>query len=165
MEISKEMPLILGRPFLSTTGAHIDVGPKKSALTSMERKRSSHSGPRRNNVWWSRQCLGRTHKALKESKQLLPIKNLQPHNPKRRQKGCNERLKVCPRPLFQGETTNGKSCRRKVPLVRLKRWALAEGKSVLISYLIFHHFAFLNFWIFPTTCLKFFKLPCMLDFF
>ena len=26
MEISKETPLILGRPFLSTTGAHIDVG-------------------------------------------------------------------------------------------------------------------------------------------
>ena len=26
MEISKETPLILGRPFLSTAGAHIDVG-------------------------------------------------------------------------------------------------------------------------------------------
>ena len=26
MEIAKETPLILGRPFLSTAGAHIDVG-------------------------------------------------------------------------------------------------------------------------------------------
>jgi len=29
MEISKEMPLILGQPFLSTAGAHIDVGARE----------------------------------------------------------------------------------------------------------------------------------------
>jgi hypothetical protein len=28
MEFTKESPLILGRPFLSTVGAHIDVGAR-----------------------------------------------------------------------------------------------------------------------------------------
>ena len=50
MEIEKETPLILGRPFLSTAGAHIDVELEKSASTSMGKKKNSCSSPRRNNA-------------------------------------------------------------------------------------------------------------------
>jgi len=33
MEVNKKVPLILGRPFLSTTKAHIDVGAREIQFT------------------------------------------------------------------------------------------------------------------------------------
>ena len=48
MEISKETPLILGRPFLSTAGAHIDVGVGEIRFNINGKE--AHSGPRRNNA-------------------------------------------------------------------------------------------------------------------
>ena len=44
-----------------------------------------------------------------------------------------------------------------------KRRALAEGKSVRISYLLFHHFAFLNLLDFSHCIFEFSKHPCMLE--
>jgi hypothetical protein len=41
MDVDTRTPLILGRPFLSTTNANIDVEPERSASTSMERKNGS----------------------------------------------------------------------------------------------------------------------------
>ena len=46
MEVETKMPLILGRPFLSTANAHIDVGAEKSSSTSTGKRRSSPSNRR-----------------------------------------------------------------------------------------------------------------------
>ena len=45
-----------------------------------------------------------------------------------------------------------------------KQRALAESKSVLISYLIFPKFYFLQTFYFSTACLNFQNLSCMLEF-
>ena len=44
-----------------------------------------------------------------------------------------------------------------------KRRALAEGKSVHISYLLFHHFTSLDFFNFSHCIFEFSKHPCMLE--
>jgi hypothetical protein len=46
----KETTLILGRPFLNTANAHIDVGAEKSDFVSMAKRRNLTSSPKRNNV-------------------------------------------------------------------------------------------------------------------
>ena len=53
MQEDMKTPLILGRPFLSTTNAHIDVGAKKLNSISMARKNDSLSSQHRNNalIW------------------------------------------------------------------------------------------------------------------
>jgi hypothetical protein len=43
MQEDMKTPLILGRPFLSTTNAHIDVRPEKLNSTLMEKKSISLS--------------------------------------------------------------------------------------------------------------------------
>jgi hypothetical protein len=45
MEFTKESPLILGQPFLSTAGHKSMLGLEKSASTLMARKRSLSFGP------------------------------------------------------------------------------------------------------------------------
>jgi hypothetical protein len=50
MDVDTRMPLILGRPFLSTTNANIDVEPERSASTSMESKNGSPLNQRWSNA-------------------------------------------------------------------------------------------------------------------
>ena len=50
MDISKDTPLILGRPFLSTAGHKSMLELEKSASISMARKKGSHFSPRLSNA-------------------------------------------------------------------------------------------------------------------
>ena len=50
METTKESPLILGRPFLSTVGAQIDVELEKSSSTSTTKRKSLTFGLGRSNA-------------------------------------------------------------------------------------------------------------------
>jgi len=53
MQEDMKTPLILGRPFLSTTNAHIDVEPEKSNSISTVKKSDSPSSQDQNNalIW------------------------------------------------------------------------------------------------------------------
>ena len=59
LEVDAKMPLILGRPFLSTANADIDVGAVRSSSTPMASRRSSHSNRRSNNATKSKRSEGR----------------------------------------------------------------------------------------------------------
>ena len=50
MNNQKETTLILGRPFLNTADAHIDVGPEKFDSISMVKRRNLTSDPRESNA-------------------------------------------------------------------------------------------------------------------
>ena len=71
------------------------------------------------------------------------FRSLRPHDQKEDvRRRCGVRLRVHPRPFLQDETTNGKNGGEKSCTSDLKRRALAKGKLVFISYLLFSLFNF-----------------------
>ena len=76
---------------------------------------------------------------------------------RRRKRRCGGRSRVRPRLVLQDEPTNGKNDGEKSCTSDYKRRALAKGKLVFISYLLFRLFNFF--------CTLFVFLHCMFEIF
>ena len=91
-------------------------------------------------------------------------KNLRPRSPKeeiRRRCGVTWRARL--HPLLRDETTNVSLAGERSRSSDSKRRALAEGKSVLISYLILCQICFSRLLKFSHCIFEFLKHHCMLE--
>ena len=132
--------LVLGRPFLRTAKARIDVG-----------KGEIHFRVGREDMFFRFKKKEEQRFMIQQDSegQALwgapePQPEQRPSAPKRKkkEKRCGRRSRVRPRPVLQDDPMNGKYGGEKSCTSDFKRRALAKVKLVFISYLLFRLFKF-----------------------
>jgi hypothetical protein len=140
MEGNLGVDLVLGRPFLRFAKARIDVG-KGEIHFCVGREDMFFRFKKREEQRFMIQK-DSEGQALWGAPEPQPEQRPSALKRTKKETRCGGRSRVRPRPVLQDEPTNGKYGGEKSCTSDFKRRALAKGKLVFISYLLFRLFKF-----------------------